>query len=180
MSLKKLMPLIKLGLLGVIFYWLVSSGKLKLSDLSKYGSDPKLLIYLLLTWSISFVFLGALRWKIICNALKISKSYFSMINLHMIGTFFNVAMPGAVGGDFIKAFYLFKEDEGTTKTTAFLSVFLDRLSGLLGLFIFGFSCFLAMTHDPFSNKEIFWRRKNHQLFPRKNFVSQQIRATQSA
>ena len=145
---------IKLGFLVGIFYWLISSGKLKVSDLTMYGKNIQLLLGLLCTWLFGFVFIGAWRWQIICKSLNISKDYLRMVSLHMIGTFFNVAMPGAVGGDFVKAYYLYKEDKEVTKTNAFLTVFLDRLSGLLGLFILGFSSFLILSDDPFANKDI--------------------------
>ena len=154
MSKKWIVPIVKAGLLTGIFYWLISSGKLNIQDLSKYKTDPKLILYLVSTWIISFIFIAAYRLKVICGALDIKKSFLNMVNLHMIGTFFNVAMPGSVGGDFIKGFYLYKEDESTTKTTAFLCIFLDRLSGLLGLFILGFGCFMFLTDDPFSHKQI--------------------------
>jgi uncharacterized protein (TIRG00374 family) len=56
-------------------------------------------------------------------------------------------MPGAVGGDLVKAFYLAKDSKEATKTVALLSVFLDRLSGIMGLFICGFCVTLMFVGD---------------------------------
>ena len=43
-------------------------------------------------------------------------------------------MPGAVGGDIIKAFYVCRENS-QRKTPVLLSILLDRIIGLLGLFV---------------------------------------------
>ena len=50
-----------------------------------------------------------------------------------IGNVFNLVIPGAVGGDVIKAAFLCREQE--RKTQAVASMVIDRILGLLGLFV---------------------------------------------
>src|SRR5690242_16977115 len=52
--------------------------------------------------------------------------------LTMIGNFFNIALPGAVSGDFVKAFYVGKEIRGQ-RARAFGSILFDRVAGLSAL-----------------------------------------------
>jgi len=49
--------------------------------------------------------------------------------------FFNLFMPGAVGGDVVRIFYLLKEVP-RKKTAALLAVLMDRVVGMLGLILF--------------------------------------------
>ena len=53
--------------------------------------------------------------------------------LGFIGNVFNLVIPGAVGGDFIKAAYLVRMDINRTQAVA--SMVIDRIVGLLGLFL---------------------------------------------
>ena len=53
--------------------------------------------------------------------------------LGFIGMVFNLVIPGAVGGDLIKAAYLVRMQ--IRKTQAIASMVIDRILGLLGLFI---------------------------------------------
>ena len=52
--------------------------------------------------------------------------------LGFIGNVFNLVIPGAVGGDLIKAAYLVRMH--VKKTQAIASMVIDRIIGLLGLF----------------------------------------------
>ena len=68
--------------------------------------------------------------------------------LGFIGMVFNLVIPGAVGGDLIKAAYLVRMR--IRKTQAVASMVIDRILGLLGLFILaavagGFAWQLAPT-----------------------------------
>ena len=55
--------------------------------------------------------------------------------MQLIGLFFNTTMPGAVGGDIIKAVYIIREQSKQGKTAAMLTVLLDRVVGLAALFV---------------------------------------------
>src|SRR5512140_1959682 len=77
-------------------------------------------IYIVMSW------LVALRWRILLDGQYAAGTLFS---LHMIGNFFNTILPSSMGGDAVKAYYLYRESK--QGGISFGSVFLDRYVGLL-------------------------------------------------
>ncbi len=82
---------------------------------------------------IAGVLLAYLRWFMLVRALGLPFRLVDAVRLGFIGTLFNLVLPGAVGGDVVKAAYLCREQ--SRKTLAGASVVIDRLIGLLGLFV---------------------------------------------
>jgi uncharacterized protein (TIRG00374 family) len=77
------------------------------------------------------VVLTAVRWWILLKIQDIHIRLWESVRLTFLGQFFNSVVPGTVGGDLVKAYYVAKH---TPKTAAVLvSVFVDRLFGLVGL-----------------------------------------------
>lgn len=74
------------------------------------------------------------RWGLLLRAQGIELGTWTVIRLTMIGVFFNLAVPGGVGGDLLKMVYARREapDKGTE---AVLTILLDRILGLLGLLV---------------------------------------------
>jgi glycosyltransferase 2 family protein len=91
-------------------------------------------------FSFAFVlaFLGLMiafvRWFILVRAADIPIRLIDAFRLGFIGNLFNLVIPGAVGGDLVKAAYFLREQPGR-KTRAAASIALDRVIGLLGLFV---------------------------------------------
>ena len=56
--------------------------------------------------------LGILRWQWLLKAQNINLPIMRTAQLNLIGAFFNLALPGAVSGDFVKAFYIGKDIPG--------------------------------------------------------------------
>jgi len=75
------------------------------------------------------VVVTATRWYFLVRAQGLSLSYKETIQLGMIGVFFNTFMPGTVGGDVIKAWYV-AGHEPEKKTKAIFTIALDRVLGL--------------------------------------------------
>lgn len=76
------------------------------------------------------------RWKLLLPGEFRFRRLFS---LYMIGSFFNSFLPGLIGGDAIKAYYLNKDAKKISLTLA--SVFMDRYFGYASLMIIGISAF---------------------------------------
>ncbi|MBI2712371.1 MAG: flippase-like domain-containing protein [Bdellovibrio sp.] len=76
--------------------------------------------------------LGVFRWQWLLRAQNIHLSWYRTFQLTLIGNFFNIALPGAVSGDFIKAYYIGQETGGQ-KSRAFGSILFDRVAGLSAL-----------------------------------------------
>ncbi len=88
-----------------------------------------------------FVYMAALlstfyRWYLLARAVDFPFKIRDAFRLGFIGNVFNLVIPGAVGGDLIKVVFLCREQPGA-RTEAVASVILDRLIGLLGLFLLG-------------------------------------------
>ncbi|MBN1456558.1 MAG: flippase-like domain-containing protein [Sedimentisphaerales bacterium] len=67
------------------------------------------------------------RWGLLLKAQEIHISYFSALKLHFLGLFYNNCLPGSIGGDLLRAWYVTHHTD--KKIEAALSVFVDRAIG---------------------------------------------------
>lgn len=125
----------KLLLVAALLYWLVDSGKLDLKQVAIIFREPEILLFNLAIWGLLYVGLGSLRWNLLLSGVGLKMPLFRVLSLQLIGFFFNTAMPGSVGGDIVKAVYVIREQKAESKTPAMLTVLLDRIIGLTGLFV---------------------------------------------
>jgi uncharacterized protein (TIRG00374 family) len=118
----------------VLIVWLFRSGKLaSLSDLEKLWASPALFLLAICGFALNYV-LNFFRWNILLEGAGIKIKFRENIRLSMIGQFFSIFMPGAVGGDLIKAVYVSRQfPESRTKGVA--SILLDRVLGFLTLLL---------------------------------------------
>jgi uncharacterized protein (TIRG00374 family) len=72
------------------------------------------------------------RWYLLLEHIRVKLAFLTVLRLALIGLFFNLFVPGGVGGDLIKMVYL-KKESGERYPQALLTVLLDRLLGLAGL-----------------------------------------------
>ncbi len=116
---------------GLIF-WLIQSGRLEFSSLNKLLTPEFLIIGTIL---ILFNFaLTSKRWHLLLRSQQIQIPYRQVWDLTLIGTFFNFAMPGGVGGDLIKGYYITRKSH-QYKIGAAITVLIDRLIGLFALIL---------------------------------------------
>src|SRR5262249_21718307 len=74
---------------------------------------------------------SARRWQLVAEALGFHRPLRQLTGFYFIGMYFNLVLPPSVGGDVVRAWYL---DGGSGRRLgAFLTVLLDRLSGLVVL-----------------------------------------------
>lgn len=118
-----------------LIYWLVDSGKLDFHQLSLLVQDPVIFFSNLAVWGMGYILLGTFRWYILLRGVGVEVAFFRAMQLQLIGIFFNTAMPGAVGGDIVKALYVIREQQTQRKTATMLTVLLDRVIGLAALFV---------------------------------------------
>lgn len=84
------------------------------------------------------IFVSSIRWQyLIMRKIGLKR----LFPLYLIGSFFNNLMPGIIGGDAVKAYYLGKElkqgpNQSASKISmAIASVFMDRYIGFISLLI---------------------------------------------
>ncbi len=122
--------------LSLIAFWLlawtVHRNEAKLREVWARKPDPSLFA-LGLALYVAALLVTFLRWHRLVRALGLPFRVRDAIRLGFIGNVFNLVIPGAVGGDVIKAGFLCREQE--KKTQAVASMVIDRAVGLLGLFL---------------------------------------------
>lgn len=146
MRLKKsyVSSILKFGIVVALLWWMLITDKLSFREMSVIFARPDALIASVAVWIIGPVLLGTLRWWLLIRGASLDCSYLRAMRLQLTGFFFNTAMPGAVGGDIVKAIYIMRDQPNRTrKTPAMLTVLLDRIVGLMGLFIMGIVAALA-------------------------------------
>ena len=74
------------------------------------------------------------RWQLLMRVQGITLGWFRVWQLVMIGMFYNLFLPGGTGGDLVKIFYAVKEAP-KSKSALFLSVVVDRITGMFALII---------------------------------------------
>ena len=118
--------LVTVGIVAFLFYkvdWSQLVAKMK-------QADYRWLALACLCFGAAAMF-GAVRWWLLLRIQSIVLPLRVVATLTLIGQFFNSFMFGSVGGDVVKALYLYRYAPGQ-KTHATLSVLIDRA---LGLFI---------------------------------------------
>lgn len=149
---KALKTLAKFAVVGVLFYFLSKNGSISVEHTKnalKHGDRVAFSIGLGLICAI----LGVVRWRLLLEAQNIHLSFSRVFQLTFVGNFFNIALPGAVSGDFVKAFYVAKESNGRP-SLAFGSILLDRIVGLSAL-VFVSATALAIGFRQFEVGHIF-------------------------
>lgn len=136
-----LLVALALGLLA----WTIWSNRLTIQDVLDRRPDPLpfLLGFVLYLTGLISTFV---RWRLLVRALDLPFPVRTALRLRFIGNVFNLVIPGAVGGDLIKAAYLFREFP-RKKTQAGGSIAIDRIIGLVGLFLLGGLAGLAGWQD---------------------------------
>ncbi len=74
------------------------------------------------------------RWFLLLGHIRVHLPFLTVLRLALIGLFFNLLVPGGVGGDLIKMVYM-RRESGDRYPQALLTVLLDRVLGLAGLLL---------------------------------------------
>jgi uncharacterized protein (TIRG00374 family) len=121
----------------LLFAWMMFSGKLDLAELQVFTTHAQLAVASLGYWLIGPVILASLRWRLLLISAGYVMSVARSINLQLIGFFFTTVMPGSLGGDFVKVYYLIKDNPDKQRSLAMWTILLDRIVGMCGLFAVG-------------------------------------------
>jgi glycosyltransferase 2 family protein len=140
MRVKKIIlsTVLKFSVVTALIWWMLATDKLSFRDMALVLERPEALVASVSVWLCGPVLLGTLRWWLLIRGASLDCTYGRALILQLTGFFFNTAMPGAVGGDIVKAIYIVRDQPvATRKTPAMLTVLLDRVVGLMGLFVMG-------------------------------------------
>ncbi|MCB0422587.1 MAG: flippase-like domain-containing protein [Bdellovibrionales bacterium] len=123
---------LKIAVAAGLIYWLIHKGVLRLDDLKELLQGPVLVIGFVIAGL--NLFITTYRWFRLMRTRKINISFLESVKLVLIGIFFNFALPGGVGGDLVKGFYVV-QDQPEKKVDAAISVLMDRILGLYAMII---------------------------------------------
>lgn len=129
---------IKLVLAAALIVWLVRSGNLDLGALRLFVDRPMLLIANLAVITFA-ILLGALRWRLLLRMVGVRLPLGRALQLHMTGLFFNIVIPGNIGGDVVKAVYVAREEPAEKRPAVYLIALVDRLTGVASLVLVAFT-----------------------------------------
>ncbi|MDA8340307.1 MAG: lysylphosphatidylglycerol synthase transmembrane domain-containing protein [Nitrospiraceae bacterium] len=136
---------LKLSVSAALFYLLISKIGTKTIIHNIKLSSPLSFISAVGVYMLA-AFFSSLRWKLLIPQSMKTKRLFSM---YMIGSFFNTCMPGTIGGDAVKAYYLSSELKKSQKSAvsgreasiAVASVFMDRYVGFSAMLVISMIAF---------------------------------------
>ena len=84
---------------------------------------------------VAVAFIQFVRWYFLVRALDLPFTLRNAFRLGLVGVFYNAFLPGSVGGDLLKAYFIARDSPGR-RASAVATVIADRLVGLFGLIWF--------------------------------------------
>ncbi|HEY2252358.1 MAG TPA: lysylphosphatidylglycerol synthase transmembrane domain-containing protein [Planctomycetaceae bacterium] len=118
-----------------ILAWLYYQNRVAIAEIAK---TPK-------NWSFAVLAFGLIagsclvtfgRWYLLVRAQEFAFGLKDAVRYGFVGMVMNYVAPGAVGGDLFKA-VLLARDQSSRRTVAVATVLLDRILGMLALFLVG-------------------------------------------
>jgi uncharacterized membrane protein YbhN (UPF0104 family) len=133
---KILLPVIQVLLTVVLLWWIFRDPQQNakmLAAIGKAKADGGLWWFLpgIAALGAALV-LQTKRWMILLQVQNITVSFWRATRIMLSGMFFNLFLLGSTGGDVIKIFFIMRETPDK-KAGALLSVFIDRVVGILAL-----------------------------------------------
>lgn len=131
MTIKFLKPLAKLGLTALLLYFVFLKIDFS-STLERISTVHPLALLLAFFFFNASQFLSTVRLNRFLASISIRLRYLPSLKLYYLGMFYNLFLPGGIGGDGYKAWLLNRRFETGIKPLI-QALLVDRLSGLLSL-----------------------------------------------
>lgn len=137
---KLLTTLLKVVISAILLYFIFT--KISFTDILKAvrNANPFYLLVAVVLYIVSKV-LNAFRLNGFFHQISVPLSQLSHLKLYLLGMFYNLFLPGGIGGDAYKGYVIQKQFKAGTKRVVAV-LLLDRLSGMLLIFIY--ACLLAL------------------------------------
>ena len=140
--------IVRFIIVAAIFIYLSKSGQFDPAKLKKALVRFDLFIFATFLMCLGLL-LGAQRWRYLLHIQNISIGLWQAIKLTLTGFFFSTALPGAVSGDIVKAYYIARGRE--EKEVLIISILFDRLLGLYTMILIAaLALMFAFIHDGIS------------------------------
>lgn len=127
-----LLRIIKITI-SILLIWVVIRNIDSSAFLSSFrNSNKSLLLLAFILIALDNLLLSVYKWKKILRVYQIDIPLLILSKSYWVGMFFNMFMPGATGGDLVKAYDISKLSQSGLKP--YVSVLIERVTGLLGIF----------------------------------------------
>ena len=94
------------------------------------------------------IFLMSVRWLGFCTTfLDIKPKIITLYTFYLIGSFFNIFLPGAIGGDIVRTQKLVSRFKVKIKSATFITI-AERILGLYGLCVLLLISLILKTYPP--------------------------------
>ena len=128
---------VSFGLIGVILYLFRDQLPTVIQHLK--GTNPFYFLAAVIVFFLGIISIAfRLRLVVMAQQTELSVGFAYYVNL--IALFFNNVLPSSVGGEMVKAYYLYKNSNG--RVAAFSAVIVDRLFGIITMILISISAIL--------------------------------------
>lgn len=118
-------------------------------------SNPLWLALAIVLYILSKV-LNSLRLNLYFHTIGVKLTQLSNLKLYLLGMFYNLFLPGGIGGDAYKGYVIQKQFKAGTKKVVGV-LLLDRLSGMLLILIYALLLGAFLNHTVFDGfRWVFW------------------------
>lgn len=142
----------KVGVAVSIMYYMITTGQLDLQQITQIFYKKVMVLKVILA-VLMIVILSTVRWYYLLIWQGITTSFKAVGRICCIGMFFNSFMPGAVGGDLVKAFYIAKDNKDR-RIAAIMTIIIDRIIGFQTLMVVAFAALLFNHKTISSNPQL--------------------------
>ena len=135
-----LKTVLKFSVSGVLIYWVLQG--IDLDEAWGYVREARLFYVFLGTifFALSKA-MSSVRLNRFFRAIDVRLTESTNLRLYILGMFYNLFLPGGIGGDGYKVYWLKKHGQGEVKKLVWATL-IDRISGMLALLMLGMLFFL--------------------------------------
>lgn len=148
-----LVPLFKVAVAILIIYIMIEKNLFNPEDLLKTITIKDLIFCTALV--LLGIYLSALRWLLLLRGQGFDLTMGNVFSLQLVGLFFNFVVPGGVGGDLVKGYYLVKANDDR-KFLAATSIVMDRLLGLWTIILLVIASGPLIGRDIMQNPKLYY------------------------
>lgn len=150
---KKLLTALKIIISVVLLYFVFTKISFDEVLLTLKRTEPLYLLIAVVFFILSKV-ISSLRINLYFHQLQVYLTQLSNLKLYLLGMFYNLFLPGGIGGDAYKGYIIKKQFPVDTKKIVSVIV-LDRLSGLHLLFIYACVLLVFLNIQTINGIEIY-------------------------
>lgn len=146
----RIKTLAKISLVAGLLYFLAQKGFISIEATGRAFTRTEYIIPAFMIMAFNTL-LAVARWHVLLRAQDIRLAWPRTLQLAFVGNFFNIALPGAVSGDVVKAVYVAREIQGQ-RARALSSILFDRVAGVSALVLVSAGALILSLQAPWGTR----------------------------